>query len=407
LADAPYISPSAHSNQLLGRGWVQFLAILHQCFRLETRLVTALYFQRASILIAVTISIVVGLDVSNNFSNLVNTADSSVSNGVANTLFYATLRAMFVAPSVLLFAGIWGGVWAEYSLAASRERIMLLQCSKSHLLALLPALILGLAVGCLHFAIAGFAKPKAIELEATHFGKYYGLKFDRPAQSGLEWIAGNGFMLKARVLVDEGVQLSDVHVFYFRDDQGLSSIIRAERTRPTDSHNIWAFENGVLSRFPSFNEHVGGEESVVRETRFQHLEFELPISQLWLENFGVIPFLISQPALHAMVNQGQDVPQLYKYQMAAFERYAAILYCVAMTLLSAHLAITRFRSDMMPYHALAVAAVGFVGYFFWSVTSMLGHHAYIPVYWALWSIPVGATVFSFALVGKHVMADRR
>jgi lipopolysaccharide export system permease protein len=407
LADAPYTSPSPNFGHNLASLRLPLSSLLRQFVRLETRLVTALYLQRSSILVLVTISIVVALDISNNISYIVIFDGISALDDTINIFYYAILRSIFVAPLVLLFAGAWGCVWAEYTLATGRERSMLSQCSKSHLPALLPALILGICIGSLHFAITGFVKPKAIELESVHFDRDYGLKFDRPVQSDLEWIAGNGFMLKAQISLSERVQLDDVHVFNFGDDQSLTSIIRAERTRPTEWHNIWAFENGVLSDFPSVNGDLSNQESVVREARFEQLEFELPISRLWLENFGVLPIFLPQPVLHAMIEQGHDVPEFYKYQMAAYERYAAILYCVVIALVSAHLAITRFRSDMMPYHALGVAAVGFIGYFFLNVTNMLGHHAYIPVFWAIWSIPISATVGSVVLVGKHVTTDWR
>lgn len=382
-----------------GRLWKPVLAAL---VRLETRFVTALYLQRGIILAVVTISIVVALDISANIDQVINANPASSGSGnFLHILYYSLLRVSFVSPSVLLFAGVWGIVWAEYSLATSHERIMLFNCGKSYIPSLVPALLVGGLVGLLQFSIAGFVKPATIELESASTHRSYGLKFDRPAQSKAEWISVRNHIIRARVEIAEDVRLNEVSVFTFGQNHKLQRIVRADHALATPQPDLWQFLDGAVTEFPA----VAAEDRrkpKMDETRFEVLEIELPLSPLWLENFGVLPILLPQPLLHALIRQGDHVPKAYKYEMAAFERYSSILYCVAMALLTAHLAMTRFKSGMMPYRALSVAAVGFAAYFFLSITLMLGHHGYIPVLIAAWSIPLIATVVGIGAVYAHV-----
>jgi len=387
---------------ILRRQWDFWTAIPAALLRLETRFVTALYLQRATILALVTISIVVALDISANFDHVMGAGASSAgTGGFFHIIYYSFLRASFVAPSVLLFAGVWGIVWAEYSLATSRERIMLFNCGKSYLPALVPALLVGICFGVLHFAISGFVKPATIELESASTHRSYGLKFDRPAQSKTEWISAGNFIIKARVGISDDVRLNEVFVFTFGQGHKLQRIIRADHARATTQPNVWQFSDGAVTEFPAAREE-SSRKPKMDETRFDVLETELPLSLLWLENFGVLPILLPQPLLHDLIREGDTVPNLYKYEMAAYERYASILYCIAMALLTAHLAMTRFRTDMMPYGALSVAAVGFASYFFFSITLMLGHYGYIPVVVAAWAIPLLAAIGSILAVFAYV-----
>jgi lipopolysaccharide export system permease protein len=380
-----------------------FKIILGVFLRLETRFVVILYLQRVTILALVTISIVVALDISANIDAVMNTGNSVQDRlGLARLLYYSLLRMSFVAPSVLLFAGVWGVVWAEYSLATSRERIMLFNCGRSYIPSLVPALLVGCLVGLLHFAISGYLKPATVELEATTTHRSYGLKFDRPAASGIEWIAGTDFILRGRVEISTDVGLKDVYAFVYGENANLEFIVRAARASPAPNTDRWTFFEGTVSYFPTISEGTNSGQRPLDETRFERLDTELQLSPLWLENFGILPILLPQPLVNMLIEQGQDVPNLYKYKMTAYERYASILYCIATVLLSAHLAMTRFRSDMMPYRALSVAVVGFAAYFFFSISLMLGHHGYIPVLIAAWSIPLMTITMFAAAVYSYV-----
>ena len=372
--------------------------ILGILFRLETRFVTIIYFQRVTILALVTISIVVALDISANIDAVMTTGNQVPGSlGFARIVYYSLLRVCFVAPSVLLFAGIWGVVWAEYSLATSRERIMLFNCGRSYMPSLVPALLVGGIVGLLHFSISGFVKPATVEMEAATTHRSYGLKFDGPAQSNTEWIAGIDFIIRARVEISQGVGLSDVYLFAYSENGDIEFTIRAVRARPVPKSDRWTFFEGTVAYFSALTDGTNSGRRSLNKTDFETLETELQLSPLWLENFDILPTLLPQTLLNTLIGQGELVPSLYKYEMAAYERYASILYCIATVLLSAHLAMTRFRSDMMPYRALSVALVGFAAYFFFSVSLMFGHHGYIPVLIAAWSIPL-MTITVFAAV---------
>lgn len=361
-----------------------------------------LYLQRATILALVTISIVVALDISSNINHVVNAkTNASLPGDFIQIVYYSLLRASFVAPPILLFAGVWGIVWAEYSLATSRERIMLLNCGKSYIPSLVPAVLLGSVIGLLFFAISGFVKPMTIELESNTTHRSYGLKFDRPAQSEATWIALKNRIIRARVEISDDVRLNEVTVFVLGNDHQLLRIIRAKQAYAAQKANLWTFSDATITSFEQ-NDAENGRLSKVEEQRFDTLEMDFPISRIWLENLKILPTLLPQPLLHEVISHGETVPESYRYEMAAYERYASILYCIAMALFTAHLAMARFTTDMMPYGALSVAAVGFAAYFFFSLTLMLGHNDYMPVLVAAWSIPILITAISIWSVWSYV-----
>lgn len=367
--------------------------VLAALFRIETRFVTTLYLQRITILALVTISIIVALDISANVGALLDSASEQEASGdLGRIIYYALLRVSFVTPAVLLFAGIWGVVWAEYTLATSNERVMLFNCGRSYIPSLAPALIAGLMVGAIHFAFAGFVKPATVEIEAKTTHRSYGLKFDRPAQSGEEWFAGSNFIARARVKLADDVTLNDVYVFDYGENGDLQYIIRAASARPAQQSGYWAFSSGTVSYFSTLSDAAGSDRQALNETRFDTLESELALSPLWVENIGILPILLPQDVLTELLEHGDLVPNLYKYEMTVYERYASILYCLVTMLLTAHLAMTRFSSGMMPYRALSVALVGFAAYFLFSVTLMLGHHGYISTLISAWIIPVVALI---------------
>lgn len=388
------------SRQTSG-GWVR--AISHTFLRLETRLVTVLYLQRVTILALVAVSIVVALDVSANIDAFLSSAkEVQASEDFSRIIYYALLRMSFVTPSILLFVGVWGVVWAEYTLATSNERVMLFNCGRTYIPSLAPALIVGIIVGLLHFAVSGFLKPATVELEATTTHRSYGLKFDRPAQSNEKWFAGTDFIARARVEITDDMRLNDVYVFDYGQKRDLQFVIRAASARPAQDLGRWTFRSGTVSYFSTLSGTTDSNRPALEEKRFDTLEADLALSPLWVENFDVLPILLPQSVLTELIKQGELVPNLYKYEMTANERYSSILYCLVTILLTAHLSMTRFSSDRMPYRALSVALVGFGAYFFFSVTLMFGHHGYVPTLVAAWIIPLVAMVVLSATVYSYV-----
>ncbi|WP_420409158.1 LptF/LptG family permease [Hoeflea sp.] len=378
-------------------------SITRAFLRLETRLVTILYLQRVTILALVTVSIIVALDVSANVDGLLSsTEQAEASQDLGRIVYYALLRVSFVTPSVLLFAGVWGVVWAEYTLATSNERFMLFNCGRSYIPSLVPALVVGILVGLLHFAVSGYLKPWTVELEATTTHRSYGLKFERPVQSGERWFAGTDFIARARVEIGDEIRLHDVYVFDYGENRDLQFIIRAASAEPARDPGRWTFRSGTVSYFSTLSGTADNNRPALEQNRFDALETDLALSPLWVENIGILPILLPQPLLAELLEQGELVPNLYKYEMTVYERYASILYCLVTVLLTAHLSMTRFSSDRMPYRALSVALVGFGAYFFFSVTLMLGHHGYSPTLFAAWAIPLAAVAVLSATIYSYV-----
>lgn len=384
-------------------GPFEWNTLINGLFGLERRYILGLYVQRALILAAVTITVVVALDLSVNFHSVSSIASDEIGiDGFGRLVYYALLRISFVSPSVLLFAGVWGVVWAEYSLSVSRERIMISNCGHSYLASLLPALWLGAMVGLLQFSIAAYVKPMTVELEAVQTHRQYGPKFERPITTASKWISGNGFILNARIEIAETTTLQNAYLYEFNELGSIQKIITSRRVEPIGNGSVWNFHQATEREFLTNPESQHSSGPTVSDKPIEALEVKLNLNPTWLENFDILPSLLPHSLLNSLIDNSEGISNLYKYQMAVQERYASILYCIATVLLCAYLALTMFPPNMLPLRALGVAFIGYVAYFLFSISLMLGQFGYIPVFIAAWSIPVLITlVFAGLLIG-HV-----
>jgi lipopolysaccharide export LptBFGC system permease protein LptF len=95
-------------------------------FGRETRYVLALYLQRAVIFTVVGMGVVLLLDLATSLPLLLASGSGGGAPGEASRLaYYLLLRAGYDLPALLPVTAIVAVSWAEYSLANTRERIMI------------------------------------------------------------------------------------------------------------------------------------------------------------------------------------------------------------------------------------------------------------------------------------------
>jgi len=383
------------------------LAFLKGLVSTETRFVARLYLQRVFILAFVTIAIVVALDISTNFQRVMSFDSEKIGfDGSSRLFYYALLRVGFISPSVFLFAGVWGVVWAEYSLSVSRERIMMSNCGQPILVSLIPAMLVGTFVGVLQFSNVAYLRPLTVELEATTTHRNYGPKFKRPIVTSPTWISGNGFILNARIDMAESIGLKDAYLYRFDAEGSVQKIITASHAEPIGNRLRWKFHDVTVRQFSTKTTRQRSESLAVSVDRMDELDLRLALRPIWLENYNVLPTLLPHSTLATLVGNDDGVLDLYRYRMAFHERYAGILYCFATVLLSVYLALSWFPPNMLPFRALGVALVGFGAYFFFSVSLMFGHFGYLPVLIAAWGIPLSIATIFLGLLVRHLRIIR-
>ncbi|MBZ0217974.1 MAG: LptF/LptG family permease [Fimbriimonadaceae bacterium] len=357
-------------------------------FGRETNYVFRLYLQRIFIFTAVALAVVLSLDVASNIAFVMSKSlETTGLNGPARLAYYALLRAGYVLPSILPIAGIIGVVWAEYGLAISRERIMIFNSGRAHMLSLVPAALVGLLVGLMQFAALGYLRPAAVEGQGTSTYRYYGPKFDRPVVTRPKWISTKDAFVYARIDIDTGVTLREVIGYRLNNRGKLESIISATFAVPAKTDGNWEFHNGSLWEFTS----VPTDSRRLRrmeETHFEVLEQKLLLNQLWVENIEIQAVLLPQSILSRLASEDQFILNTFNYQTAYQERFASILYSVGMTLLGAFFALLTFSPKMNPSQALKVGIWGAGAHIGSSILVMLGNYGNLPAFLAAWAMPL-------------------
>lgn len=357
-------------------------------FGQETRYVSRLYLQRVGLFAAVALTIVLSLDVATNL-NAVMSDRSVVSElqGPARLAFYALLRAGYVLPSILPIAVFMGIMWAEYSLAISQERIMIFNCCRAPMFSLVPAVIVGLLFGLLQFAALGYGRPASVEAQGVSNFRYYGPKFRRNSISNPKWIALDRAVVNARIEHGSPVVLHDVVVYWLNRQAQLVTIVSATRVVPASSAGKWVFERGSISDFIPRQNAPDGHE-VVHKAKFERLERELSLDTLWVENIEVSGPLLPQSTLAALASGNGGVPKAFSYQTAYQERFAGILYGVAMALAAASLSLMKFSPKMRWDEPLKIGMYWFGVHVSSSILIVLGTYGYVPAVLAAWTIPL-------------------
>ncbi|MBU1175977.1 MAG: LptF/LptG family permease [Alphaproteobacteria bacterium] len=372
-------------------------------FGRETRYVGRLYLERIVLVVLLISAVVLSLDTASTLGGFLNEARQlGTASGFARMGYYLILRAGYNLPSILPMAALLGVIWVEFSLARSRQRIMIANSGRAQLVSLAPSLLVGLIIGLSQFVAVAHIRPASVEAQATEGFRDYGPRFHSEV-SGEELISVEGAVIKARIAFGEPPTLRDALIFEIAEDGALRTIYTARQAAPVEQ-GLWLLSDGSVWSTPGFfgtASPVGQHEPVeVFDSRL----VELSLLPLYANNVGIQPARLPQAVLARLAAAPQGVQNPTTYRAAYQDRFAAILYVVGMTLLPAVLSILWFSPQMSsaPVVGIMFWCVGI--YFLASLFSQLGSYGYLPAPISAWSIPSLAVAGAIWMGTSHARA---
>lgn len=366
----------------------------------ETRYVFGLYLQRALVFLAVSLGIILSLDLASNLSSLLSSNMPSASASAPEWMaYYLFLRAGFDLPALLPLAAFIAVMWGEYSLTSTRERLMVLNSGQAPLRSLLPALLLGVLLGCIQFAAIAYGRPAAVEGQGVAGFRYYGVKFLGPTVTDPKWFASSSAVIHARIDAGGEIALRDVLMYRLSENGALASLVSAAVARPGPRPDSWTFSDGsIWSVGPIESGHA--VPSMNKTSVFTTLELPLLLDPLWVANFEVVPEYVDQTDLAALSSGGAGVPNVVAYEAAYQERFAESLSCVGMALLSAAVALAGLGQPIGLRRWLTFGCWGGIAYLCGGILPMLANHGALPALIGAWGTPLalccGATGWLYA-----------
>lgn len=367
-------------------------------FGRETRYVLALYLQRAVIFTVVGMGVVLLLDLATSLPLLLASGSGGGAPGEASRLaYYLLLRAGYDLPALLPVTAIVAVSWAEYSLANSRERIMIANSGRPPLRSLVTALLFGLLLGGLQFAALAYGRPAAVAAQTAGDFRYYGPKFHQPVLTDPKWIAADRAMLNARVDIGAGVALRDV-LLYSTDAAGkLEAILGVAAAVPGARPGTWIFEHGSVW-YPSVGGSRRSPAEAMQPVPFTRLAWPLELDPLWVRDIDVLPPLLAQSDLAALAAGGPGVPAAFSYRSAYDQRFAAVFSCVGMALLGAGISLLTFAQRVGARQMLRLGLYGGIAYLGLGILPMLADYGVLPSLVGAWGGPLALTVGAAGLL---------
>ncbi len=354
----------------------------------ETRYVGRLYAERVFLFIVLTLAVVLSLDAARNLNRLLaEPSDPAAPAGFAALTTYLVLRAGYNIPAILPIAAWVGVIWTEFSLAVSRQRLMIANSGQPPLRSLAPALVVGLCLGLIQFGALAYLRPAAVEGQAYGGYRYYGPKFNAPSATGDKWISVEGAVIRGKVVFSDPPSLKDAVIYDLDVEGGLRSIRTATRAVPLEA-DIWSLENASVWEVPTF---FGPSAADSRSWHVEYFDSEiitLSLNPLWVEDIDIQPPLLPQSDLVQLASAERGIQNPSTYRAALQDRYAATLYLLGMALLPAALGISGFLPGMGPGPSIGAVLWGIGSYFAASVMSQLGAYGYLPALISAWAVPV-------------------
>lgn len=362
----------------------------------ETRYVARLYLIRVAIVAFAIATVVLALDIAGNFEGVMAASgQQALPSGVRRVAVYLLLRLAYNLPAILPLAAAIGIVWAEWTLARSFERMIIVNTGRSPFVSLVPALLVSLLVGGIQYSALSVIRPMAVAAQGTMGFRYYG-----PRLSGLEpearWILLDGAVMHARISFPEGEALfSDVTLFELGPDHRLSAAASAPQGRAQDGR----LTLDAPQRWPQ-PDADGATEAT-----------EVFLDPVWLRNIGIEPRFVPQRELAQLARGGPGVINAGFYRATLQDRRAAVARLVAMGVLMATLSLSLMRPRMSVAPALKLAAAGYGLHFLSQFLSTLGQNGQLATMLAFWVLP-GAVIILCVLYhlwreGDVARAQRR
>lgn len=361
-------------------------------FGLETAYVSRLYLLRTVVVTGLVLVLILALDLAGNSENVLAAQGIvTVPEGAQRLAYYALLRAEYNLPAILPIGLAVGILWSELRLTRGHERAMIANTGRSPLVSLVPALLIGLAIGSAQFVLFAYARPHAVQAQGEAGFRYYGPRFNQ-GTSRRVWFDFDGTLINAAIrFAPEGPVLTDMRLFVLDSQNRLQRMVWAERAYPVAGG--LALDHGL--HWPH-DPTVSDREALV-------------INPDWLAWAQVEPRLVPQSVLSriAAAEEG-SVPNHTAYLAALQERSATLASAVAMALMVASLCLHWMSARPGIVVPGMILAAGYALNLAGNVFSVLGEYGRLSPAVSSWSLPIAVlTACLGAVVAKHWSVTRR
>jgi len=355
-------------------------------FGLHTRYMAGAYLRHTMMVAAALITIALTIDLWPQVP-LFSGGPFQVVTGIVQL---AILRLPDLLPPFLPFATFLGVVWSESAFTESRERLLIWNSGRSPLYCLMPALLAGLTMGVVLFAMDAWLRPAAIHVQIAERLGREGIRLDRTQSGGNQWIALPDGLLRAEIEYGPPLKLHNVTI-YKLDTQGhLSEVDTAAVARPL-AKDSWLLENGSFW-------HAGFDaQGNVLTTRTTQEEAQIPfqgrtvtmkLDELWLRNLGLSPQYLRLGELQTLAHAPIMSSDLSAYKTRLQLIFGETLFTCLMALLGAALSMLYFAYQMRWVELVMVLLTGYLAHFASKAFQLMGEFGYMAPFFAGWLAPL-------------------
>jgi lipopolysaccharide export LptBFGC system permease protein LptF len=302
----------------------------------------------------------------------------------------AVLRVPDLLPPFVPFAVFLGVVWSESAFTESRERLLIWNSGRSPLYCLMPALLAGLAMGALLFALDAWLRPAAIHVQIEERLGREGVRLDRSQSGGSHWMALPDGLLRADIEYGPPLKLHNVTIYKMDTEGHLAEVDTAAQARPV-GQGRWLLENGQSWRASA------AEPGNVLSTTSSQEEAQVPfksrsvamvLDERWLRNLGLSPQYLRLGELTALADARIMSRDLNGYRTRLQLIFGETLFTCAMALLGAVLALLYFAFQTRWFALVGVLLAGYLAHFASKAFQLMGEFGYIAPFFAGWLAPL-------------------
>ena len=302
----------------------------------------------------------------------------------------AVLRLPDLLPPFLSFATFLGVVWSESAFTESRERLLIWNSGRSPLFCLMPALLAGLVLGAMLFAVDAWLRPAAIHVQIAERLGREGIRLDRSQSGGSHWIALPDGLLRADIEYGPPLKLHNVTLYKLDSEGHLAEVDTASLARPV-AKGRWLLENGqswhaqfsdqgrVLTTAPSQEE---------AQVPFTTRTVAMTLDELWLRNLGLSPQYLRLGELTTLSQAPIMSRDLSGYRTRLQLIFGETLFTCAMALLGAALSMIYFAYETRWFALVTVLLAGYLAHFASKAFILMGEFGYMAPFFAGWLAPL-------------------
>jgi lipopolysaccharide export system permease protein len=319
----------------------------------------------------------------------------------------AVLRVPDLLPPFVPFAVFLGVVWSESAFTESRERLLIWNSGRSPLTCLMPAVLAGLVMGALLFALDAWLRPAAIHVQIDERLGREGIRLDRGQSGGSHWMALPDGLLRAEIEYGPPLKLRNVTIYKMDTEGHLAEVDTAALARPV-AKDRWLLEDGRSWRASAAEPgNVLSTTASQEETQvpFKTRSVAMALDERWLRNLGLSPQYLPLGELMALADARIMSRDLNGYRTRLQLIFGETLFTCVMALLGAALSMLYFAFQTRWFALVGVLLAGYLAHFASKAFQLMGEFGYMAPFFAGWLAPL--LLMGVVLAALYVIQKQR